>query len=127
MAQQPWTRDAIVDLLRLHPDGLTKREIAEELDRTLDNIISTIRFDRNKNGSERFRIIGYRRGLKQTGPASPVFGLGPGRDSPRPKPAPDAVKEAKARYRERNRAILRLKAQARDNQPINPFLQLIRP
>lgn len=127
MAQAPWTRDAIVDLLRLHPEGLTKREIAEELDRTLANIISTIRFDRDKNGSERFRIIGYRRELKQTGPASPVFGLGPGRDSPRPKPAPDSIKEAKARYRERNRAVLRLKAQARDNQPINPFLQLIRP
>lgn len=62
MSQAPWTRDAIVDLLQLHPDGLTKREIAEELERTLANITSTIRHDRDKNGSERFRIIGYRRG-----------------------------------------------------------------
>lgn len=127
MSQQPWTRDAIVDLLRLHPDGLTKREIAEELGRSLANIRSTIRHDRDNNGSERFRIIGYWRGLKQTGPASPVFGLGPGRDSPRPKPAPDATKESQARYRERNRAVLRLKKRASDNHPINPFLQLIRP
>lgn len=127
MTQPAWTRDAIIELLRLHPDGLTIREIAEELQRNQAGIISTLRHDRDKNGSERFRIAGYRRAELQTGPASPVFSLGPGPDLPRPKPAPDSIRASKARYRERNRAILRLKSQARDNRPINPFLQLIRP
>lgn len=127
MPHPPWTRDAIVDLLQLHPDGLTIREIAEELQRNPAGIIRTLRFDRDKNGSERFRIAGYRRAELQTGPASPVYALGPGPDLPRPKPARNAIRESKARYRERNRALLRLKDQARDNRPINPFWQLIRP
>lgn len=127
MTQPAWTREAIIELLQLHPDGLTIREIAEELQRNPVGISRTVRYDREKNGSDRFRIAGYRRVPLQTGPASPVFALGPGPDLPRPKPAPDAMKRAQARYRERNRAILRLKGQARDNRPINPFLQLIRP
>lgn len=124
MAQIPTLRDAIIELLRENPEGLTQLEIAEEMGRAIGAIQSTVRNERMRRGSENFRIAGYRRAEMQTGQSAPVFVLGPGPDAKRPPVPKDAVKKAKERYRERNRLLLRLKDRAASGTA-NPFAQLL--
>lgn len=125
MAQQPTTRDAILELLRLHPEGMTTREIAEDMKRPLGGIQSTIRNERMRRGSENFRIGSYQRSELQTGLSSPVYVVGPGPDAKRPPTPPDSIQQSKARWRDRNRLICSIKDRASREGAPNPFAQLL--
>lgn len=123
MPAVPVTREAI--LAAIAAEGpMTAAELTEALGKSRQAIGGSINGMR-EHGTEFLRITSYRRQRGRGGREAPVYGLGPGQDAKRP--VMDTLEESRkrqARYREKNRALIRLRTQKRRRGQVNPFAQL---
>lgn len=129
MSRTAPTRDAIVDLLAHHPEGLTKDEIAAELGKEPGAVATSLRYDREKHGTKNFRIRTYARMQGRGGRAQAVYVTGPGKDATRPDLSkPKYRLEQQARYREKYRAVInaRLRVSRGHTVENNIFRQLMK-
>lgn len=128
MGQRPTTRDAILALLRDHPEGLTHPEIAHEMGKNQKTTEGCIRYDRERHGTANFRVLDYRPVRGKGGRFQPIIGLGPGEDAKRPRVANKRqnARARDARYREKHRAVIRARTRVRRGQPsLGPFAGLL--
>jgi hypothetical protein len=118
------TRDAILDLIA-REGPMTAAEITETLGRTRQSVTGSIVIMR-KYGAQYLRISSYRRQRGRQGSEAPVYALGPGKDAKRPDiRTNEEDRKRQARYRDKNRALIRLRQQKRRRGSVNPFLQLV--
>lgn len=125
MPTVPVTREAI--LAAIAEDGpMTAAELTEATGKTRRAIDASINAMR-EHGTKFLRITSYRRQRGRGGREATVYGLGPGPDAKRPAlDTPEEAKARQARYREKNRTLLRLRMHRRRRGQVNPFLQLIK-
>lgn len=129
MTRKAPTRDAIVQLLQHYADGLTKDEIASELDMHPRAVESCLNHERSKSGSATFRIDNYKPVRGRGGRPQAVYVIGPGPDAERPNLGTVVQERArKTRYRESHRALInaRLRAMRGKVEVTNPWEQLLR-
>ncbi len=124
MASTLSTRNAILALLASE-GPMTAAELTQEIGKTR-NAINNSLYQMRLYGTKYLRIAHYRRQRGRSGDAAAVYALGPGRDVPFPKlNTPEELQKKNARYRDKNRAVLRLRMQKRRKGSVNPFAQLI--
>jgi hypothetical protein len=119
--QPPITRDAVYRAIYEH-GPMTAQEIADTTGIKRGKINGAL----NKAPLGLFYISAWRRQDPGTkGSVSPIYAIGPGRDKPHPGRIDH--KERCARYRERNKAIIRVRDTQRKNPAklANPFHQLL--
>lgn len=115
-------------LLRDHPYGLTYPEIAAELEMNQKTVEACLRYDRERRGTMNFRVLKYRPVRGKGGRFQPLIGLGPGEDAKRPRVTNKRqnARARDARYREKNRAVIRARTRVRRGQPsLGPFAGLL--
>lgn len=127
MPTVPTARNTIVAAIQ-QAGSMTAAEIAEYLEwpqRRVCGCITTARID---HGTWFFRVVGYKRQRGHGGREAAIFGLGPGKDAPRPvMDSPQENRKRQARYRERHRAVINMRNRARRSGTVpSPFDQLLR-
>lgn len=114
---------AILDLLAHHPDGMTKIEMARELGKEREALLSSINHDRSKR--KRICIIGWEPTRGTGGKDQPIYALG-SVDAQRPKKSTRKRRlESAARYRNRHRARLNTSAKVRRSTKSTAFGQMV--
>lgn len=126
MPQPAYTRTAIMQLLREH-GPMTAAQITEAMHMSRQAIDAAITGARAKYGTEFFVIVGYHNQRGTGGREAPMYGPGPGEDAKRPLFGKRTVRAADARYREKHRAVIRLKTTQRRHGAVNPFAGLVKP
>lgn len=125
MPSPPRTRNAILAAIREH-GPMTVAELVEVTGKTRHSIDAAI-INMRERGTEFLRVKGYQRQVGNGGIAASIYDLGPGKDAKRPDLSTiEAHRERQARYRDKNRAVINARTNARRGRPINPFLQLMR-
>ena len=103
---------------------MTAYELADELGKTVRAIHSSIWSERERRGTDRLRVRGWKRAYGTSGRPSPIYGLGPGNDAKRPVALTKAQRGR--RYREKHAIKLRLMQSYRRGQTLvgNPWAGL---
>lgn len=100
---------------------MNAREIASYTGLRKEQVYGCISHWREGKCSDYFRIVSWKYEEGQGVGYMPVYGLGPGRDAPKPKVD---RKDRDARWRERNRAVIRARDAKRRGKNASPFGQL---
>lgn len=118
-------RDAISALLER--DGpLTAAEITHQLGLDRTKVDSSIIHARQKYGTQFFRIAAYQRQVGVGGREAPMYGIGPEPDARRPRMDTKRDKQLiQERYRDKYRAVLRLRDRKRKGSRSNHFLDIL--
>lgn len=106
---------------------MSAAELAEFTGLLRSKVNGAINKARADHDRRHFCICEYRRGFGRKGSMVPVYKLGPGRDVKKPDAStPEEQRARHARYRERHRAEILAKEQAKRGSRLigNPFAQL---